>query len=140
MLILLLLLFFFKQRTAYDMRISYWSSDVCSSYLIADQRSAIAAQRLAESTQTQRHLSGAEAGGDDTAGTVAAKHAHRMRFIDVKQGIVTGAGRGQCGQRRHIAIHAEHAVAGEQDQRSEEQTSELQSLMRSSYTVFCWKK
>src|SRR3546814_4644857 len=116
MLILLLLLFFFKQRTAYDMRISYWSSDVCSSYLIADQRSAIAAQRLAESTQTQRHLSGAEAGGDDTAGTVAAKHAHRMRFIDVKQGIVTGAGR------------------------SEEHTSELQSLMRISYAVLCLKK
>src|SRR3546814_4571317 len=27
--------FFFKQKTAYDMRISDWSSDVCSSDLIA---------------------------------------------------------------------------------------------------------
>src|SRR3546814_10195185 len=26
--------FFFKQKTAYEMRISYWSSDVCSSDLI----------------------------------------------------------------------------------------------------------
>src|SRR3546814_6251376 len=26
-------LFFFKQNTAYEMRISYWSSDVCSSDL-----------------------------------------------------------------------------------------------------------
>src|SRR3546814_18245879 len=26
-------LFFFKQKTSYDMRISYWSSDVCSSDL-----------------------------------------------------------------------------------------------------------
>src|SRR3546814_4928734 len=26
--------FFFKQKTAYEMRISDWSSDVCSSYLI----------------------------------------------------------------------------------------------------------
>src|SRR3546814_8747849 len=26
--------FFFKQKTAYDMRSSDWSSDVCSSYLI----------------------------------------------------------------------------------------------------------
>src|SRR3546814_4579322 len=25
--------FFFKQKTAYDLRISYWSSDVCSSDL-----------------------------------------------------------------------------------------------------------
>src|SRR3546814_1197536 len=28
-------LFFFKQKTAYDMRISDWSSDVCSSDLVA---------------------------------------------------------------------------------------------------------
>src|SRR3546814_7743214 len=27
--------FFFKQKTAYDMRISDWSSDVCSSYLLS---------------------------------------------------------------------------------------------------------
>src|SRR3546814_13899602 len=26
--------FFFKQKTAYEMRISDWSSDVCSSYLV----------------------------------------------------------------------------------------------------------
>src|SRR3546814_5600383 len=31
---LLSFLFFFKQKTAYDMRISDWSSDVCSSDLI----------------------------------------------------------------------------------------------------------
>src|SRR3546814_4889544 len=31
--ILLLFLFFFKQKTAYEMRISDWSSDVCSSDL-----------------------------------------------------------------------------------------------------------
>src|SRR3546814_10891860 len=33
---MVLLFFFFKQKTAYDMRISDWSSDVCSSDLIAD--------------------------------------------------------------------------------------------------------
>src|SRR3546814_6674142 len=32
---ILLSLFFFKQKTAYEMRISDWSSDVCSSDLIA---------------------------------------------------------------------------------------------------------
>src|SRR3546814_9608805 len=30
--------FFFKQKTAYEMRISDWSSDVCSSDLIAEMR------------------------------------------------------------------------------------------------------
>src|SRR3546814_4282732 len=34
MLVLLVLFFFFKQKTAYDMRISDWSSDVCSSDLL----------------------------------------------------------------------------------------------------------
>src|SRR3546814_19260398 len=31
-------LFFFKQKTAYEMRISDWSSDVCSSDLLAGER------------------------------------------------------------------------------------------------------
>src|SRR3546814_7803477 len=30
--------FVFKQKTAYDMRISDWSSDVCSSDLVAERR------------------------------------------------------------------------------------------------------
>src|SRR3546814_3314872 len=32
--------FFFKQKTAYEMRISDWSSDVCSSDLVNDPQSA----------------------------------------------------------------------------------------------------
>src|SRR3546814_1056469 len=35
--------FFFKQKTAYEMRISDWSSDGCSSDLGADQRGEIEA-------------------------------------------------------------------------------------------------
>src|SRR3546814_10306896 len=41
--LLFLLFFFFKQKTAYEMRISDWSSDVCSSDLpdaIADETAA----------------------------------------------------------------------------------------------------
>src|SRR3546814_10292494 len=36
--------FFFKQKTAYEMRISDWSSDVCSSDLVDDMRGIL--QRL----------------------------------------------------------------------------------------------
>src|SRR3546814_19512321 len=32
----MLIFFFFKQKTAYEMRISDWSSDVCSSDLLQD--------------------------------------------------------------------------------------------------------
>src|SRR3546814_8852607 len=35
--------FFFKQKTAYEMRISDWSSDVCSSDLLADTKKEISA-------------------------------------------------------------------------------------------------
>src|SRR3546814_3690282 len=37
--ILVLCIFFFKQKTAYEMRISDWSSDVCSSDLGSDLKS-----------------------------------------------------------------------------------------------------
>src|SRR3546814_1297726 len=35
MLVIFVVIFFFKQKTAYDMRISDWSSDVCSSALVS---------------------------------------------------------------------------------------------------------
>src|SRR3546814_1114696 len=40
------ILFFFKQKTAYDMRISDWSSDVCSSDLIRIEALGLAALTL----------------------------------------------------------------------------------------------
>src|SRR3546814_4731462 len=45
--------------------------------------------------------------------------------------------RGQPGEGE---AEAERAVAGDAEARSEEHTSELQSLMRISYAVFCLKK
>src|SRR3546814_1898128 len=38
--------FFYKQKTAYEMRISDWSSDVCSSDLTAEQQIPVAAAQL----------------------------------------------------------------------------------------------
>src|SRR3546814_10649249 len=38
---LFFLFFFFKQKTAYDVRISDWSSDVCSSDLALDVKGSI---------------------------------------------------------------------------------------------------
>src|SRR3546814_10924810 len=53
-----------------------------------------------------------------------------------------GVGRDLPGQREHLgaaAIGGRQRCAGVED-RSEEHTSELQSLMRISYAVFCLKK
>src|SRR3546814_7075795 len=40
--------FFFKQKTAYEMRISDWSSDVCSSDLLCDADFRCGCHRLVE--------------------------------------------------------------------------------------------
>src|SRR3546814_11610660 len=61
--------FFFKQKTAYEVRISDWSSDVCSSGLPGDAGvpgAACLRQRRARRTRAGavRRRAGAEAGRD----------------------------------------------------------------------------
>src|SRR3546814_9008260 len=48
------LFFFFKQKTAYDMRISDWSSDVCSSDLVASDAEENA-EHIAENGGNIKH-------------------------------------------------------------------------------------
>src|SRR3546814_7238990 len=93
---------------------------------------------------------------DDLAGVVDAAHVGEVAAGIVDGGVhvvgVDGAGRGQreAGQQDPeaaqaasamgvgMAMHVEAPVrAGRRGRRSEEHTSELQSLMRISYAVFC---
>src|SRR3546814_4488344 len=46
--------FFFKQKTAYDMRISDWSSDVCSSDLLIELGGLVQKAGLVELTDDDR--------------------------------------------------------------------------------------
>src|SRR3546814_3130515 len=48
------LFFFFKQKTAYEMRISDWSSDVCSSDLGGGNISAAKANRFSSSIKARQ--------------------------------------------------------------------------------------
>src|SRR3546814_4900102 len=106
--------FFFKQKTAYEMRISDWSSDVCSSDLLSEQPSAWALNIL------------------NTGGAVQP----------AKKKAPGAWGSGRLPDRSLLpALFAIAEQAQQHDeQRSEEHTSELQSLMRISYAVFCLKK
>src|SRR3546814_7114308 len=110
--------------TAYELRISDWSSDVCSSDLFA------AAVHLARQLLDQRDLFGIVA-------HIAAEPRHELAraapliFIDAP--VLFLQPDREAAERR----------LGARDRgvdRSEEHTSELQSLMRSSYAVFCLKK
>src|SRR3546814_8142760 len=116
------LFFFFKQKTAYEMRISDWSSDVCSSDLPAF-----------EGTQHRLgfvFVDGSKADRDvfEQLGCHAAEAHHDERS---EQGIAARAEDQFDPRRGHLR---------KKKSRSEEHTSELQSLMRISYAVFCLKK
>src|SRR3546814_10183087 len=55
LLVLELCVFFFKQKTAYEMRISDWSSDVCSSDLGRHRASAAALVPCAGAQRRRHH-------------------------------------------------------------------------------------
>src|SRR3546814_2947567 len=101
------------------MRIGDWSSDVCSFRSTLAARSAL--------------LNPCSIGG----GT-AAQAIEKGRKMPGERQV----------QLRHRNFHAQRGHAGHRifgqaarhDARSEEHTSELQSLMRISYAVFCLKK
>src|SRR3546814_3787098 len=107
--------FFFKQKTAYEMRISDWSSDVCSSDLLCRHRRRRGADR-ARIDRARRILCSLH----------PAKRGLKM----------------EASARAEIAVETlhEHGISFGEAVRSEEHTSELQSLMRISYAVFCLQK
>src|SRR3546814_6625148 len=77
--------------------------------------------------------------GDDGGDTLAGQNARKIaRFADVEhddRDLIVAAQRHRA-RVHHLQIVGEHAVVGKPVIRSEEHTSELQSLMRSSYAVF----
>src|SRR3546814_2262028 len=121
-------IFFFKQKTAYEMRISDWSSDVCSSDL----------PDIAKITFT---------GSQSVGEIVYQEGARRIVPVSLELG---GKSPMLVFPDADVERSVEGAIAGmrftRQGQsctaasRSEEHTSELQSLMRISYAGFCLKK
>src|SRR3546814_9487045 len=126
------LFFFFKQKTAYEMRISDWSSDVCSSDL-KDPHPIVF---------HRRHF-----------GLKCHQPVAQYRIVD-RATLAQTLFLHQCDQRlqpvfervgiaQHSALMAKGCIRDEPAMaplaRSEEHTSELQSLMRISYAVFCLK-
>src|SRR3546814_1212960 len=131
--------FFFKQKTAYEMRISDWSSDVCSSDL-ARHRGIPRPVILA---MLSRHAGSCAIRPAENHGTahLAARHiicfGRRVNdMIDRLHGEVEG----HEFDDRPQTTHRRAGPKARKTIRSEEHTSELQSLMRISYAVFCWKK
>src|SRR3546814_5439362 len=72
----------------------------------------------------------------------ACEHAGAAQRIDLPEHRwrVTDAAAGQVAQRHAVFQLPDAGGHHQRDGRSEEHTSELQSLMRISYAVFCLKK
>src|SRR3546814_6628584 len=117
---------FFKQKTEYEMRSSDWSSDVCSSDLRHAQVTRVVVQRGAAEAEH----------GEDV---VAGQRHRRGSRVDV---LHLQPRRATAGHRLQWPAHVLPVcrVSPSKPTRSEEHTSELQSLMRISYAVFCLKK
>src|SRR3546814_5031434 len=117
---LLIVLVFFKQKTAYEMRISDWSSDVCSS----DLRQVLV---QAPSSPTQQ-------GCEFRIGTALKRKCSAELMLIARTTEVDDERLGDVHGKLATSVFLNEV------QRSEEHTSELQSLMRISYAVFCLKK
>src|SRR3546814_7096536 len=124
---------FFKHKTAYEMHISDWSSDVCSSDL-AGAAGPGAAVRQDHACALRRTLGDGLPAGRPPAGDREARPP-----APVRPGQRAG-GRDRRRAGRGLRWPGRLRRRGAASARSEEHTSELQSLMRISYAVFCLKK
>src|SRR3546814_4440984 len=132
--------FFFKQKTAYELRISDWSSDVCSSDLCCS-----APWRSGEQTLRSQPAC-------DNGQPKRWRPFQRWPTCAPRRRSQSASGRtGSSLQPAPIATTRRHfgptwsrntilLIHMTGSTRSEEHTSELQSLMRISYAVFCLKQ
>src|SRR3546814_8131778 len=105
------------------MRISDWSSDVCSSDLNeADPGACVHATYQSAGALFWHNVSWV---CDDMI------PSHAVGDLNIRSGLPHGVDALKLGVAAALAIR---------EARSEEHPSELQSLMRRSYAVFCWKK
>src|SRR3546814_5569025 len=151
---MLFFFFFFNQKTAYEMRISDWSSDVCSSDLLA-----VRTDNLHYESDLFLNLSVIAALVLEQVGGV--RGADALFGLGISLWLAWNAWRAANHaidelmdrewpeeKRQHfLAVASQHPelkgihdlrtrTSGTHDFRSEEHTSELQSLMRISYDVF----
>src|SRR3546814_4816893 len=135
LILLCCIMFFFKQKTAYEMRISDWSSDVCSSDLVVGHgphhRHLVTLGGIGHGQQGQHGIAGEPLQRHILMRQLAAQVNHQA-LVAIGSRLMADASR-----RTHRRVRA---IGAHQQLRSEEHTSELQSLMRISYAVLCLKK
>src|SRR3546814_4413276 len=119
------------QKTAYEMLFSDWSSDVCSSDLFQGGEPTLRLDLIA--AVIERCTRFAERQFVVCTNLQSLSDAH-LALFDRDDVYISTSLDGD------VATHTANRTATPAATRSEEHTSELQSLMRNSYAVFCLKK
>src|SRR3546814_4066849 len=116
------------------MRISDWSSDVCSSDLQDLNQTDRIGRTAAQIERLTRHAGHSAHGRYISSGDVAHMHdvTHLPPITEQRDFLIPQCRAHKMGNP--ALLFRAHLM------RSEEHTSELQSLMRISYAVFCLKK
>src|SRR3546814_7545377 len=97
----MLFFFFFKQKTAYEMRISDWSSDVCSSDLKAMAQVRQRFQRGGDVLAERRTKHGAIATGHRNQAAVPCDERF-ARYQGLAGALPLGVGRRQRSEERRV--------------------------------------
>src|SRR3546814_7334855 len=120
--------FFFKQKTAYEMRISDWSSDVCSSDLLECDPPALTkkSKRVLDLPTMGSPILRASKANQGVPDDV---ESHRACPVDASR-----------RSRSASACFNHRRPNAKELRRSDEHKSEIQSLMRHSYDDFSFKK
>src|SRR3546814_7042411 len=121
--------FFFKQKTAYEMRISDWSSDVCSSDLASVNPEPVERRKI-DAKEFEYYIWAYAEEIEDDGDAIGSAEVLRLRYW-----ILLLLFKARCTD-----LPKGLDCSSAPQSRSDEHTSELQSLMRISYTVFCLKK
>src|SRR3546814_9748095 len=124
-------IFFFKQKTAYEWRISDWSSDVCSSDLL------IRTERFGTIPNPGHRVK------TSNQADATNQPSHDLPAAEQRRSERQGSHRPASCAKRLPDPRVQRGTNGHdpaRGRRSEEHTSALQSLMRTSYAVFGLKK
>src|SRR3546814_9690784 len=125
------------------MRISDWSSDVCSSDLVAGSNGEDS-EGQSQRTSNQKHACACQPlkGRSVDRHPVTQKEDAHQKEISLHIFGVIGRyeGNNRCYDNYGAGRNSDCQERNHEIGRSEEHTSELQSLMRISYAVFCLKK
>src|SRR3546814_2045723 len=125
------------------MRISDWSSDVCSSDLLGTP--VVIDVDHAADREAREVVRGREGGVEMLAADIVEIDVYPRLAEAFERGGELRQHRSRLVIDRRVGAEVEDPfaffrAARRPDHRSEEHTSELQSLMRISYAVFCLKK